>query len=100
MGGEIGVESVEGEGSRFWFTVRFEKQVVQVETTQASESYLSGLRVLVVDDNATNRTILINQIGSLEMIAGEAKDGRVRLICCTRRRSAGNLTSWSSRNCV
>ncbi len=75
MGGEIGVESVEGEGSRFWFTVRFEKQVVQVETTQASESYLSGLRVLVVDDNATNRTILINQIGSLEMIAGEAKDG-------------------------
>jgi signal transduction histidine kinase/CheY-like chemotaxis protein/uncharacterized protein YdeI (BOF family) len=57
MNGEMGANSTLGEGSTFWFTAEFEKQEHAVQTAQAPESLL-GLAVLIVDDNATNRTIL------------------------------------------
>ncbi|MEM9219982.1 MAG: response regulator [Cyanobacteria bacterium P01_F01_bin.150] len=61
MGGEIGVESVLGEGSTFSFTI-------QVQTTQSDNaenqfdiSVLQGKRLLIVDDNSTNCEILVTQ---------------------------------------
>jgi PAS domain S-box-containing protein len=57
MGGQVSVESEPGCGSRFRFTARFGLPGRRVPRTPAMRT-LRGLRVLVVDDNATNRRIL------------------------------------------
>ncbi|HEY9616203.1 MAG TPA: response regulator, partial [Microcoleaceae cyanobacterium] len=79
MGGEIGVDSVEGQGSRFWFTVTLNKQAPTI--AQAGNLFppsldLSQLRLLVVDDNATNRKVLRYQVSSWGMQVDEA-DGAI-----------------------
>ena len=55
MGGQIGVHSVPGQGSTFWFVAQFE---VPQATTKPATKDMRGLHVLIVDDNATNREIL------------------------------------------
>lgn len=57
MNGRTWVESEPGTGSAFHFTATFEKDTAQPPTPLAPEA-LKNLRVLVVDDNATNRLIL------------------------------------------
>jgi PAS domain S-box-containing protein len=58
MGGQIGVESDVGMGSRFIVTLPFEVRSDQPVTHRKELKDLRGMRVLVVDDNATNRRIL------------------------------------------
>ncbi|SFK43406.1 PAS domain S-box-containing protein [Desulfomicrobium apsheronum] len=74
MGGEVGVQSTEGRGSTFWFTARLETAADQ-ENLMPIAAELQDLRVLVVDDNATNREILLDRFMSWGMRPDEAMDG-------------------------
>jgi signal transduction histidine kinase/CheY-like chemotaxis protein len=76
MGGEIGVTSEPGKGSTFRFTARFGKQAPRAPAAPPNASSLDRLRVLIVDDNATNRKILAHQLASWGMIYEEADSGR------------------------
>ncbi len=75
MQGEIGVQSEAGKGATFWFTARFEKQMGKPKPARKTDSDLFNLRVLVVDDNATNRQILRHQIFAWKMQKGSAAGG-------------------------
>ncbi|MEP7338750.1 MAG: response regulator, partial [Acidobacteriota bacterium] len=75
MGGQIGIESTPGVGSTFWFSAEFEIQHESTPTVLETTGSLAGVRVLIVDDNSTNRNILNHQTSSWGMIATEAESG-------------------------
>lgn len=80
MGGEIGVESKDGSGSEFWVTLRLSRQPDPGPTRDMSSlAEIRGVRILVVDDNLTNREILLEQFRAWEARAGEAPDGETAL---------------------
>ena len=75
MGGEIGLVSQPGQGTTFSFTVSLQSQVTTIDSPDAARANLSGLKVLIVDDNATNRKILEHYIKAWNMVGMSVPDG-------------------------
>ncbi|MEO7100296.1 MAG: response regulator [Luteolibacter sp.] len=88
LGGVIGVDSEPGVGSTFWFTLHFEKQSGPAQPAVRGVDCPTNLRVLVVDDNATNRNILQLQFANLQMRATGVAGG-AEAIELLKRENAG-----------
>jgi CheY-like chemotaxis protein len=87
-GGAIGVESVEGTGSTFWCKVRFGKSEAVVED-RVEPGTLDGLRMLYVDDNATNRRVFLRQVADWGVLSHTAVDGPSGIEMMQRAHAAG-----------
>lgn len=78
MGGEIGVDSREGEGSTFWFTVPFN---YQPQDTVVSAGDLSDAKILVVDQAQATRVILENYFAAVQVKATFATTKKAVMDC-------------------
>jgi len=79
MGGQIGVQSEPGAGSSFWFKLGFERGTGSLPLATVVPAAIERLKVLVVDDNQTNRRILEKMLESFGCLPSAVADGAAAL---------------------
>ena len=88
MGGEVGVDSVEGQGSTFWFTARLGLASEAKRRRPLAED-VRGQPVLVVDDNAQARAVIADLLLNMGFVVSEAADGPSALEALVDAEKAG-----------
>ena len=86
MGGEMGFTSTEGEGSVFWFEILAPpaEAIAPAAEPDASDAPLTGLKILVVDDNRTNRLVGLKSLQALGAEAETAESGEAAIAAAAK----------------
>jgi PAS domain S-box-containing protein len=90
MAGTVEVESKPGQGSTFHITVTLRSDPKSAVSAHSFAGKLDGVRILVVDDNATNRLILCEALSRAGAEVGEKNCGEAALAELARARAAGH----------
>src|SRR5258708_7135390 len=82
MGGEVGACSEESVGSTFWFTARLGVANAAAKPRPAPPAELRGQRIMIVDDNMTNRKVLMGQLSlcGMEAVCASSADEALSLM--------------------
>ena len=91
MGGEIGVKSVQGEGSTFSFSINIEHKEDAVNNNEAIISHIGGTKVLIVDGHETTRKLLTQQLLNWNVDVSCARDGEQALMMLEEAVALNNM---------